>query len=138
MAAILSRHQCVVELSYAFWDRMRLATTAFHHCVSEDNQGFTHALDGYGKCCMGTVNAAKMKNTRFLLRTALLTRLNADPELFHSRMVTDDTMWVYSHNPKSKFDSIEFFQNRIFQIIYTAYKLGLTVFWDSEGLLAEG
>ena len=49
----------------------------------------------------------KVKNDRATINKALLTRYNADIELFHSRMVIGDEAWVHYHNTASKFESTE-------------------------------
>ena len=49
----------------------------------------------------------KTKNTRAMMNTALLTNYNAEPEIFHLRMVIGDDAWVNHHKSKSEFESTE-------------------------------
>ena len=49
----------------------------------------------------------KPRNARATISTALLTWYNTDPELFHSRMVIGDEVWVNHNNAVSKFECME-------------------------------
>ena len=84
----------------------------------------------------------KIKNTRAIICTALLTRYNADPEFFHSHMVIEDEVWLNYHDPKSRFESMGgkhagFRRRKMFKITRITTKPMTTVFKHSEcGLLA--
>ena len=81
-----------------------------------------------------------MKATRVNTSTALLTRYNADPERFVSRLVTGDETWVHYYDPSSKFESMEWKhagspRTKKFKVVRSTKKLMATVFWDAEGVI---
>ena len=70
----------------------------------------------------------------------LLEEYNANPEDFHTRLVTGDETWLHHWDPDTKKDSMQWKRPgspppKKFRTQPSASKVMATVFWDSKGII---
>ena len=70
----------------------------------------------------------------------LLEVYNANPEDFHTRLVTGDETWLHHWDPDTKKESMQWKHPgspppKIFRTQPSASKVMATVFWDSKGII---
>ena len=70
----------------------------------------------------------------------LLELYNANPEVFHTRLVTGDETWLHHWDPNTKKESMQWKRPgppppKKFRTQPSASKVMATVFWDSKGII---
>lgn len=110
-------------------------SSTVYHIVTED-------------LCMRKVSArwvprmltAAQTKTRADICEDLLGRLQAEPESFFDRIVTQDETWVHHFDPESKSQSMMWKHMdsptpKKFKVTMSAGKVMATVFWDNQGVI---
>jgi len=82
----------------------------------------------------------EQKKMRVDVCTDLFSRLQAEPQTFLDRIVTQDETWIHHFDPETKRQSMIWKHvgsptPKKFKVIPSAGKVMATVFWDSQGVI---
>jgi len=82
----------------------------------------------------------EQKKVRVDVYTDLLSRLQAEPQTFLDRIVTQDETWVHHFDPQTKWQSMIWKHvtsptPKKFKVTPSAGKVMVMVFWDSQGVI---
>jgi len=82
----------------------------------------------------------EQKKVRVDVCTDLLSRLQAEPQTFLDRIVTQDETWVHHFDPQDKtakydMEACHFSHPKKFKVTPSAGKVMATVFWNSQGVI---